>query len=167
MHNYIYSKIYTNGKDVKKPYMIRHKCDNRMCINPEHLLIGTHIDNMNDRFTRNRCANGVKNGNSKLTDEQVIDIYYSKLSYSDISIKFKISKYVINQIRLGKLWKHITKDLDKKMVKRKGTFNENQIVEIFKSNKNINELAKIFNTTNITIKRIKDKKTWSIFTNNL
>ena len=167
MHSYVYSQKYLNGEEVKMPLLVRHKCDNPSCINPEHLEIGTSFDNANDRVKRGRGAMGENGGNSKLTTQQVIDIFYSNNRYDVISEKFKISKYIINCIRCGKLWRHVTKDLDKKLVKRKGTFNEMQIIEIFKSEKSINELAEIFNTTNITIKRIKDKTTWAIFTNNL
>lgn len=41
--------------------VVRHTCDNRVCCNPSHLMIGTHQDNMNDRNARRRLysAEGV------------------------------------------------------------------------------------------------------------
>lgn len=54
--------------------VIRHKCDNPPCCNPDHLEIGTHADNARDMVTRNRSKRGESNGRAKLTDEQVREI---------------------------------------------------------------------------------------------
>ena len=48
------------------PEVVRHKCDNPRCVNPEHLEGGTHQDNMDDRKKRNRTAKGLANGRTKL-----------------------------------------------------------------------------------------------------
>jgi hypothetical protein len=50
-----------NGKCVM------HKCDNKMCINPEHLELGTIGKNVHDAWVRGLGANGSKNGSAKLT----------------------------------------------------------------------------------------------------
>ena len=50
---YVYSMIH--GK-IEDGMVIRHKCDNPKCINPLHLEIGTHADNMKDRDERGRGA---------------------------------------------------------------------------------------------------------------
>lgn len=51
--------------------MVRHTCDNRPCCNPAHLLTGTNADNHRDACERRRWLYGLRNGNAKLTDEQV------------------------------------------------------------------------------------------------
>lgn len=68
---------------------VLHKCDNRLCVNPRHLFLGTRIDNNKDRDLKNRTARGDRHGSrtmpearpkgekhsrSKLTNEQVRQI---------------------------------------------------------------------------------------------
>lgn len=43
---------------------VLHKCDNRGCMNPSHLFLGTDIDNINDRVAKDRSAKGAKHGSS-------------------------------------------------------------------------------------------------------
>lgn len=57
--------------EIPEGLVIRHKCDNTMCINPGHLETGTMSDNMSDRDERGRAAQGENCGASKLTVGQV------------------------------------------------------------------------------------------------
>ena len=70
-HRYMYEKIY--GKISSE--VLRHTCDNKWCINPSHLIEGTHADNVKDRVDRDRSACGEYNGRSKLTNEAVVEIF--------------------------------------------------------------------------------------------
>lgn len=55
---------------------ILHSCDNPRCINPKHLTVGTHQDNMADKARKGRSnpVRGCANGNAKLTEEEVVAI---------------------------------------------------------------------------------------------
>lgn len=69
LHRWVYTK---EKGQIPDDMVVMHLCDNPSCINPEHLQIGTQLDNIDDRHTkgRNSAAYGTSNGNSKLTEEQ-------------------------------------------------------------------------------------------------
>ena len=55
---------------------VLHSCDVRLCAKPDHLFLGTHLDNMRDMISKGRDVHfsGEQNGNSKLSIEDVDDI---------------------------------------------------------------------------------------------
>lgn len=90
-----------NG-EIPAGLCIRHKCDVRSCVNPEHLETGTPQDNMDDMVKRGRhkCKRGETHGSAKLTDAQVIDIR-SRVGQlqQQIADEFEVSKSHICNIR--------------------------------------------------------------------
>lgn len=55
-------------------YDVCHRCDNPPCFNPEHLFVGTRLDNMRDAKAKGRTRRGERHGASKLSDAQAEDI---------------------------------------------------------------------------------------------
>ena len=88
--------------------MIRHKCDNPNCINPEHLEVGTHTDNVNDKVSRGRQPKGEIHKNSKINESDVMEILLSKDIQVNIAKKYNINRSTVGRIRSGLAWKHIT-----------------------------------------------------------
>lgn len=88
---------------------VLHKCDNKKCINPDHLFLGTIADNVKDMISKNRQAinYGEKCGNSKLTTSQVSEILFSDLSHAELSRKYGVSTTAIWQIKHRKRWQHL------------------------------------------------------------
>ena len=81
-HRLAYCDYHNIDHSDIKGQLVRHTCDNPKCVNPEHLVIGTHQDNMDDMKKRNRSAKGLANGAGKLTPEQVTYIRTHYVKYS-------------------------------------------------------------------------------------
>lgn len=91
---------------------VLHTCDNPICVNPDHLFLGTHQDNMDDRKRKNRtnriAPKGEDQGYSKLTNEQVIEIRsITGISQKEIAKKYSVNQATISYIVQRKTWKHI------------------------------------------------------------
>lgn len=106
-HRLAYELAY--GK-IPEGWVVRHKCDNRTCINPLHLEVGTHQDNMDDRNTRRRQAHGQGHGLAKLTDEVVRDIKQrlaAKQTGRSIAKLHGVHESTVSMIKRGHYWRHI------------------------------------------------------------
>jgi hypothetical protein len=105
MHRYMYEQH--KGK-IPDGMIVRHKCDNRLCINPEHLEIGTHADNVRDRVERNRSAIGIQHGRAKLTENDVRFIRQNTaLTLTELGKMFGVDIKSIKLAREFKTWKHV------------------------------------------------------------
>ena len=93
-----------NITNIPSCLLIRHTCDNKLCINPNHLLVGTNMDNIQDMVNRNRQAKGVKNGQSKLTEKEVLLIRHSTDSSRKLGKKYNISSNMVCFIKNRKKW---------------------------------------------------------------
>lgn len=63
--------LFKNG-EIPNGLMIRHICDNRLCVNTNHMVLGTHQDNMNDMVQRGRSAQKSNHFNAHFTNSQVL-----------------------------------------------------------------------------------------------
>ncbi len=109
IHRFIWE--YNFGK-IESNKIICHKCDNRLCSNPEHLFIGTLNDNIQDMISKNRQkgALGEKNAKAKLDEKKVAVIkklLNSGKSIKEISKLFQVTFQTIYCIKIGKRWKDI------------------------------------------------------------
>lgn len=113
--------------DLPRDLFVLHRCDNRICVNPEHLFIGTHQDNMDDMKRKKRSASetnvskinpelrqGESNGRAKLSEKEVrlilkiwdsSDIRYGL--QSKLALQFGVNQPQIERIVHRKQWKHL------------------------------------------------------------
>lgn len=104
--------------EIPKGLVVRHKCDVRNCINPDHLEVGTHKENTADAIERGRFVNppihyGVDNPKAKLTEEDVREIYLSSDSHASAARRHGVTSAMVGYIRRDKSWLHVTADLNR------------------------------------------------------
>jgi len=89
---------------------VLHSCDNRRCVNPLHLFLGTAMDNRLDMQAKRRHAHGARVNTAKLSEAQVLEIY--ALSDAGIGSRLIAKRYGIStsmawNIKSGKSWTHL------------------------------------------------------------
>lgn len=94
---------------VGKGQVILHSCDNPICVNPDHLKVGTHVLNMKDMRSKGRQASGERCARSKLKESEAKGIRkeLSNSSKAELARKYKVSEHAIYCIANRKTWKHL------------------------------------------------------------
>ena len=92
---------------IPKGQVVMHTCDNRACINPQHLRLGTQQDNITDAVNKARHCHGTTHGANKLTEAEVLEIRASTATQRNLAIEYGISKGTICQIKTRRIWRHI------------------------------------------------------------
>lgn len=112
--------------DIPKGMFVCHTCDNRSCVNPSHLFLGTHQDNMRDMHQKGRNmeqtkperkARGERQHLAKLTEDDVRTIraiyqrgkagYSSDVSMTSLARRYHVSKSTMAAIVRRDTWKHV------------------------------------------------------------
>ena len=81
-----------------------HSCDNRACVNPGHLFLGTQKDNMRDAAKKRRTAWGSRHGKAKLTPSAVLAIRNSQASVSDLARQHGVVVSAVINIKARRRW---------------------------------------------------------------
>lgn len=103
MHSTLYQEKFG---ELPPGIVVRHKCDNRMCINLKHMETGTPADNSNDMRVRGRCntPRGEKRSDAKLRLVDVLAIQESTEPQSVIAERYGINQSTVSRIKSGKRW---------------------------------------------------------------
>ena len=124
-----YGNIYSNGRNelthryswtlhfglVPRGLCVLHKCDNRKCVRPDHLFLGTKKENTDDMFFKGRQRNlgilkGQQHGEAKLKDEDVLRIREAAARgerHVAQAARYGVSASLIGLIVRRKAWRHI------------------------------------------------------------
>jgi len=92
---------------------VLHSCDNRACVNPAHLSVGTQAENVADAARKGRMKSapmyGEKNPGAKLTEEEVKKIRAIGKSKSQAAIArdFGVTQTLIGHVLRRSIWRHV------------------------------------------------------------
>ncbi len=98
---------------VPEDMCVCHKCDVPLCVNVDHLFLGTHKDNTQDMIQKGRNApmiktrQGVNSNWCKLTPQQVFMIREDPRNQRHIAAEFGITQTGVSRIKLRKTWRHL------------------------------------------------------------
>lgn len=104
---YIHRLIYREFICREVPEVVMHTCDNPPCWNPDHLVGGTHADNVADKVQKKRHQFGETTWLVKLTEEAVKDIRVSELSPVELAKKYGVTRATIHHAINRQSWKHV------------------------------------------------------------
>lgn len=108
IHRFVYRHVKGN---IPKDHLVCHKCDNRRCINPEHLFTGTDMDNTKDMISKGRQRHpvGEQSGRVTLTEIQVkeIKVLGQVTNLARICRILQISPGCVSHILNNNSWKHV------------------------------------------------------------
>lgn len=164
-------------ESIPEGMIVRHKCDNPPCVNPQHLQLGTHLDNARDKIARGRTTKkmvvrGEDNGQSKLTEQtvkQILAISNEKfITSTELAEMFGTSPRNIRRIlKGGDTWKHV--DVERKKWRRSGdngtrallTLDDADKIRTMYPDKTQVAIAKIYGVGSGVINSIINKKTYN------
>ncbi|MBK8211592.1 MAG: HNH endonuclease [Rhodospirillales bacterium] len=107
VHRYLY-EIFRGP--IPSGQIVRHRCDNARCCNPDRLVLGSPADNVADRCARGRSASGETNGRSRLTADQVVDLYtrwHAGEGSTSLAREYGITDRAVRLIIHGRNWRHL------------------------------------------------------------
>jgi len=96
--------------EIPDQLWVLHRCDNRRCVNPDHLFLGTRTDNVRDMGAKGRrrsddcLPKGTDCSWAKLTEEQIDRIRQSDLPQKVLAVELGVSQALISMIRTRKRW---------------------------------------------------------------
>ena len=119
------------GAPIPKGRCVMHSCDNRRCVNPAHLSLGTSKDNSQDMVKKKRSCFGEKNPMAKITLEEAKQIKLEdSITTAAIAKKFNISITEVRGIKSGMVWKELTQVKHNVALKKGARIDARQAAEI-------------------------------------
>lgn len=90
--------------DIPDGLLVCHKCDNKICVNPDHLFLGTGVDNMQDAVSKDKVPRGESHSMAVLSDDQVelIREFYVKGS-RDFSTYALAKLFGVSQMHISRI----------------------------------------------------------------
>lgn len=103
------SHVLATG-EIPQGLLIRHRCDNRICVNPDHLEIGTIADNSRDMAERGGSTRGERSASARLTERDVIEIrrrYAAGETQRSLAEEFGVDQSTVSYAISGRTWSYL------------------------------------------------------------
>ena len=108
-HRFSYEYFNKSSVEKMKGLIVCHKCDNPICVNPNHLFLGTHQDNIDDMKSKGRAGRPINPKHNNLTWEIVHKMRKlaanSRLTYKQLGKLFNTSASQAHRVVTNKTWK--------------------------------------------------------------
>jgi len=165
-----YSHALHTGEIIQRGMVVMHTCDNPECSNPDHLIVGTPLANMQDKANKGRSnvSKGERSSRAKLTAEQAKSILEDSRPYAEIAATYGVAATTVASIKQRVSWKDLDASPAPK-AKRLGIrgakqwsakLTEDDVREIRKSNLTGKELALKYGVTPAGISNIRTRRIW-------
>lgn len=150
---------------IPAKHVIRHTCDNPMCINIDHLNAGTVAENMADRTARGRTARGEKHAMSRLTRVEVAAIRESIEPGKALAAKYGVSRSTIQHVIDRRTWRNVPETIASRRALQKrrrcNRLNEETVRYILAHPTTpLTELARLLSVGKPTVWAVRWRKAW-------
>jgi hypothetical protein len=163
-----------NAEPIPPGLMVCHSCDNPCCVNPSHLFLGSHLDNMADMVRKGRASaqRGAAAAASKLAERDILAIRQAGaagIAQASIASRFNTTRSNVSAILRGKTWKHlpppnyIHADRPRGSSHHSSKLTEADVLairELSTAGFARNQLASLYGVTPESISAILRRKTW-------
>lgn len=164
---------------IPEGLVVRHTCDNRRCINPGHLVLGTQKQNIQDAVDRGRMPRGDNHHNALITREIARAIVRQRNEgdgSTDLAECYGVSRTVVKGIVRGTMWAADTADIPRNVPKWKGQsgsrngsakldeYKVRQIAKEVTTGTSLKDLAEEYGVSYQTVWNISKGKSWSSVT---
>lgn len=151
---------------IPRGMFVCHHCDVRLCIRPDHLFVGTQVDNMADCRRKGRAPIGERHGNVVLTQEKVAFILSDPRSARAVAADLGVLAGTVAAVRKRSNWAHVNVPQPVRDVRSRGeshphsVLSEQEVLAILRDPRPQRVIGRSYRVTQSAIFAIKSGKTW-------